>query len=168
MDNKNTTKYVIDANILMYFGIFIPRENHIEFWARMSRFIEERRIILLRDIADECKREPLKSWVQEQRQNIITPSDVVRRRAIAIENKYKLTTFEKGKMKSEADPVIIAYAEQNQYAIFSYETKRKPSGKSNKIPDVCKVLKVKCERQPYKVLKEIEFGTIGKNDEIEE
>lgn len=162
MDNNKTTKYVIDANILINFGIFTPMENHIRFWAKMSQLIQQGRIILLKEVAEECKFGPLKSWVWKQK---ITPTVDILNRSIDINNEYHLITEEGGIRKSEADPLIIAYAEKEKCTVFSYESKRKSKDEPNKIPDVCKYLNVRCIKWPSKFFKEIKFGTIGKIEE---
>lgn len=157
MHNMNTIRYVIDTNILINFKIFTPMEIHVKFWRQLSHSIEQGHIILLADVARECKSEPLKSWVRNQK---ITPTDDVKSEAIKINNKYKLITEKDGIKKSEADPVIIAYAQKRKYTVFSYESERKNSKKPYKIPDVCTALGVPFEKRTNKVLKEIDFKKI--------
>ncbi len=152
------TTYVIDTNILINWSIFTPMEFHTTFWKQLSDCIQSKQIIVIQDVADECKFGLLKGWVTEQ--TIIPIDDGVRQRAIEINDKYTLITQKSGSTKSEADPVIIAYAEKNHYGVFSYESKKKPFDNVNKIPDVCEDLDISCERWTAKILKEINFKEI--------
>ena len=156
--NQSKKSYVIDTNILINFRIFTPMSIHITFWKQLSEAVTNKTIVIIRDVADECKDREIEPWVN--RQEVTEISDDIRERAIEINNKYLLITEEDGIKKSKADPVIIAYAEKNQSVVFTQEAKRKSNSDPMKIPDVCNALSIRCERWPDKVFEDINFRKI--------
>ena len=151
--NQQNPAYVIDANILISFRIFTPMNIHKIFWRRLYAAIASGRIILIKDVAEECKYEPLKGWVAGVK--ITKINDDLRYRALEINNTYSLITERDGIVKSKADPVIIAYAEKNNCTVFTHEAKRKSEQDPMKIPDACDKLGVLCKRWPDQVLENI-------------
>ena len=149
--------YIIDTNILINFRIYTPMNIHIIFWEQLSEIIREGKIII-KDVADECTRRKLKNWVNKQR--IEQVPDGVYKRAAEINNKYQLITQEGQFKKSEADPVIIAYAEIHSGIVFTQEAKRKSDSEPRKIPDVCKALRIQYQRWPDNVFEDIKFKEI--------
>ena len=153
-------RYATDANILINFGIFLPFAYHKTFWNQLSEKVKEGEIIILDVIADECKRDTLKKWIEKQ--EIVKVDSPTKERALEINEKYGLiTTDSMGRIKSAADPELIAFAEIHKCAVFSYEAKRRLDTKQPmKIPDVCEKLRVPCKRWPDKVFKSISFQNI--------
>ena len=104
----------------------------------------------------------MKKWIEKQKQEIVKVDSPTKERASEINEEYGLiTTDSKGRIKSAADPELIAFAEINKCAVFSYES----GGGSNtkqpmKIPDVCKELGVPCKRLPNEVFESISFPNI--------
>ncbi len=164
-------QYVIDANILINFSIFAPPSTHKTFWMNMEEAVNTDKIIIIRDVADECKYGFINAWVEqfEATGKIINVNDKVKQRSLNINNTFKMITQVNNSSgqsisKSEADPVIIAYAEANKYIVFTREGEQwvglnKPLTSSHKqtmkIPAVCRELKVKLERSPENVLPNI-------------
>ena len=151
--------YIIDTNILINFRIFTPMNIHVTFWRQLSEAVENKAIIIIQDVADECtRRDELKIWVNKQKIEKVTQD--VRDRAFEIDNEYSLITQEKEIIKSEADPVIIAYAEKHSGIVFTRESKRKSKDMPMKIPDVCKALSIEYRRSPDHVFRNIKFKPI--------
>ncbi len=151
--NQQNSPYVIDTNILINFRIFTPMNIHKIFWSRLHAAIASGRIILIKDVAEECKDKDLKEWIAGVK--ITKINDDIRLRASEINNKYSLITEKAGVVKSEADPVIIAYAEVNDCIVFTYESNRRKKTDPMKIPDVCDELGMDYERVPVTVLENI-------------
>ena len=168
----NQRNYVIDTNILINFDIFTPQKIHKKFWANMEAAIDSGNIIIIKDVADECKHQSIKKLVDGLDANgkIVKVSSDIRARALEINDEFNMITTvgqdASGSpiIKSEADPVIIAYAEANKYTVFTRESKRGPRAnqslgstirKPMKIPAVCDALGVDCERSPVQVLPNI-------------
>ena len=149
--------YIIDTNILINFRIFTPMSVHVTFWKQFNEAVENGTIIIIREVADECKDSEINEWVKSQR---IIETDDVQKRAIEIDDKYHLITQKEGITKSAADPVIIAYAEKNNGIVFTREAKRKLDDTPMKIPDVCEALSIKYQRWPDQFFKNIKFKTI--------
>ena len=156
---KPEKPYVIDTNILINFDIFTPIQIHTTFWEQLSFAVKHGAIIIIEDVKNECKYGKVKNWVKEQK--IISVDNEIQNAAIKINNKYQLITYDdKGNKKSEADPVIIAYAKKNNCAVFTREQKRKSDEDAMKIPDVCDALGIDYERHPIKVFKKLNFKKI--------
>ena len=151
-------KYIIDTNILINFRIFTPIKFHKTFWKQLEECVNNDEIIILQDVADECKDSELSTWIK--RKKIEPVSHDIRNRANEINKQYPMITEIAQQMKSEADPVIIAFAEKNRYAVFTQEAPSKPGGGVYKIPDVCHKLGITCERWPNNVFTKIKFKTI--------
>ena len=146
--------YIIDTNILISFHIFTPMNIHVTFWDQLSEAVENGEIIIIREVVNECTKPPeIKKWVRSQK---IIETDDVHERATEINNEYRLITEKEGIKKSEADPIIIAYAEKNNGIVFTQEAENDPK----KMPDVCKALSIDCQRWPGQVFKDIKFKRI--------
>ena len=152
-------KYVIDTNILINFAIFAPMNFHKSFWKALEDQVTKQNIIIIDVVKKECKWDPLKSWVNRLGTYIVKTDDI-KDRAAEINNKYHLITETSEGPKSEADPVIIAYAAKIDAIVFSYEAKRKFETDAMKMPDVCEKLKIGYERRPAKVMEALKFDPI--------
>ena len=145
---------MIDTNILINFGIYTPPEIHVTFWGQFREVIKAGKITIIEDVAEECKSEFLQNLFAEQgiKDKVIKVDENVRKNAIDINHKYTMITKVGNRSKSEADPVIIAYAQSIDGCVFTAEGwSRKPGG-AMKIPMVCRKLGVPCIRLPGKVL----------------
>ena len=154
----NKEVYVVDANILISFGIFTPINIHKTFWSQLGSLIKKGSFVVIEDVAKECKYGDIAKWINTQ--NITEVSEDIRKESIEINNTYSLITQSGEQIKSEADPVIIAYAKLKECIVFTYEAKRRREEYPMKIPDVCEALGVEYQRWPNKVFKEIQFGEI--------
>ncbi len=172
MRTSNQTSYVIDTSVLINFGIFTPHNVHRTFWSRMEEAIDDGKIIIINEVADECTIDPIKQWIDVQRDagRVIKVNQQIYDRAEKINKKYHIVTEERNRKtgravtKSNADPVIIAYAENNKCTVFTRESDRAIKGgkqfsfsKENpgNIPVVCKRLGVPYARFPDEVLHKV-------------
>ncbi len=134
---------------------------HVAFWKQLSDMVAQKRIIIIDKVRDECKSDPLKTWVGQRKITKMSPE--MTKAAMDINNKYKLITPKNQISKSEADPYIIAYAREVKGIVFSYERKSKqgisPSG-YNKVPDVCEALNIDWVSKPSEAFEKMNFPTI--------
>lgn len=161
VSNPIKTKYLLDTNILVEFYRWKPMSLKLNefFWLEFTKKLENGEWVLLDVIVDEVKYEnDLKVWCKEQAKNgfVKKISDDDRKRAVAINSRYKMIDQYTG--KSTADTYLIAYAEKNSLGIFSRESGRVDTTKLYKIPDVCDVLHIKRLREPKAFLKAIGFN----------
>ncbi len=171
MVRHNQDSYVIDTNILINFGIFTPHNVHKKFWSSMEEALQNDKIIILEEVAYECKEGDLKIWIDEQRKagRVVSVNADIRARAMYINEEYQLLTYGTNKsgkrvQKSKADSIIIAYAENNKHTVFTWESDKQvkqmkrvvyPEYASMKIPAVCKALDIPYIRYPDQVLKKV-------------
>ena len=158
------TKYALDTNILINFEIFTPDQYHKNFWKELSRKVEQGQIVIIEDIANECRRGFVKKWVGSLRKakHITELDDRTRQAAIKINSQYKLTqSGASGRIKSQADAPLIAYARAHNLVVFTYEQKKRNPNDPNKIPDVCDQLAIKWMRWPKKVMGTLAFKDCG-------
>ncbi|MFA5095699.1 MAG: DUF4411 family protein [Candidatus Paceibacterota bacterium] len=153
----NDKKYIIDTNVLFGFSKWIPINLNKFFWDRLENSLREGKWILLDVVVDEIKYDlELKKWCKKQKRNGILKSitDNHRNRAVEINNIYKMIG-ENG--KSTIDTYLIAYAEDNDLAIFSMESFQVKENSLLKIPDVCQKLHIPVIKRPVKFLETIGF-----------
>jgi Domain of unknown function (DUF4411) len=157
--NKKTV-YVLDTNILINFGLFVPVRLNPVFWDRLETLLIAGDWVLLDAVVGEVKHgNNLKAWCKKQTQNghVKTIETKHKIRGAQINNQYQMVA--QHSFKSEVDTYIIAYAEEHGLGVFTREGYRDVSDPAAlyKIPDVCKELGIKFERIPEKFLKEIGF-----------
>ena len=155
-------KYVIDANILISFHIFTPEHYHRNFWNELERQIAGGHIIILDEIANECKNQALKNWLTAlKKQGLITAVNAeIRQLALQLNKKHKMiTTDAAGRIKSQADIYLLAYAQKHNLSVFSYEGKRRNPQEPPKIPDVCTAEGIHYERIPSPVMRQLGFAS---------
>ena len=153
--SKSSPRIIIDTNILIGFNDYAPQNIHPIFWKRLSKVVEDDKIIIIKNVALECKFGYIKYWLESPviSKKIIEVEPSVERRATQINEQYKMTTIAGGRKKSKADSRVIAYAESRKGSIvFSAEAPRKSIRRPMKMPDVCKILGVPYERWPRVVL----------------
>ncbi len=151
-------RYIIDTNILINFKIFTPMKIHEIFWKQLGECIKKGEIVLIQDVANECKDRELKGWVFKQK--IEKVSNDIKDRANEINKEYPIITVLDQQTKSEADPIIIAYAEQNNCCVFTREADEDPKNGIYKIPAICKKLNIDFQRWPNKVFDNLRFKRI--------
>lgn len=160
-ENTDNLPYLLDANILMGFDIWLPIElsTNKVFWVALEEALKSKKWILLDVVVNEVKHEgSLKDWCKKQKQAgyISELGDTNRNRGIEINDKYPM--IDETTRRSETDTYIIAYAEDKKLRILSREGPKKPTEKLYKIPDVCRILGVACTRNPLVFYKDIGYG----------
>ena len=153
--SKSSPRIIIDTNILIGFNDYAPQNIHINFWKQLTKVVEDDKIIIIKDVALECKFGYVYTWLNQYPINskIIEIESHVRARAKNINKQYGLTTYSGGQIKSKADSRVIAYAEAYKGSIvFSAETPQRYPDRPMKIPDVCRELNIPYERWPRVVL----------------
>lgn len=160
MSTPKKQRYVLDTNILINFGLFAPISFNKSFWNRLEALLDSGDWILLDVVVGEIKyNNDLIAWCKKQKVDgrVTSIDDSHKLRAIAINNQYKM--IDTKTFKSEVDTFIIAYAEDKKLTIFTREGYKDPLDPKAlyKIPDVCKLLKVRFERLPEMFLKNIGY-----------
>lgn len=158
MTPTNAPVFVLDANVLIDLGIWLPIPLHSVFWAKFQQSLAKGEWALLDVVADEIRYDKdLKQWCADQKQAGLmrSISDDHRNRAVEINNRYKMIDDTTG--NSTTDTYVVAYAEANNMTVFTRETHRENSTKLYKIPDVCDALKVSWIRVPREFFEAIGF-----------
>ena len=160
-DTENPIVYILDANILMGFDTWMPIELNVNksFWILLEESLKDKKWILLDAVVDEVRYEgDLKEWCKKQKNagRMVRLSDDNRNRGIEINDKYPI--IDEVTRRSQTDPYIIAYAEENKLKVLSREGPKKLTEKLNKIPDVCRMVGVGCERNLLVFYKHIGYG----------
>ncbi len=154
-------KYVIDANILISFHIFTPGYYHQNFWNELERQVARGNIIILEEISNECKNQFLRKWLNalKKKSLITTVNNEIRQIALQLNAKHKIiTTDAAGRIKSEADTYLLAYAQKHNLTVFTYEGNRRNPQDHPEIPDVCKAEGINYERMPSPVMRQLGFA----------
>lgn len=160
MTTSKQKNYVLDTNILINFGLFVPLKLNKDFWNKMEATLQVGQWVLLDVVVQEIKyNQELMNWckVQIGAGRVQKIEDIHRMRAVEINNLYPM--IDQTTQKSEADTYILAYAETKELCVFSRESKKdqlKPDA-LYKIPDVCGKLDISCERVPEKFLTNLGF-----------
>ena len=149
------TNYAIDANILINLHIFAAQEYHPQFWSRLADMVNQGRVVIIQDIAQECRDKPLKEWLKQVKVTKIDQATALR--AVAINNQYPIITVVNGQIKSKADPRLIACAQAKSLHVLTYEQGRRHPRQPYKIPDVCQKLNIPCERFISKAMKTLKL-----------
>mgnify|MGYP001607131821 CR=1 FL=1 len=151
--------YVLDANILFGFSLWIPRYLNKIFWTKLEESLQNGEWILLDVVVGEIKYDNggLKKWCEEQRKKSLIKiiSDNHKNRGVEINTIYKMV--DETTQKSTVDTYLIAYAEANKLVVFSREAYRTNNEDLYKIPDVCKVLSIQMIRDPKEFIEAIGY-----------
>ena len=156
------SKYVIDANILISFHIFTPGAYHQKFWNELERQVAAGNITVLEEIANECKDPFLQTWLAGLKQKglITKVNNDVRQRALQLNAKHQIVTIDStGRIKSQADTYLLAYAQKHNLSIFTYESSRRNPQDPPKIPDVCQAEGINYQRFPFPVMRQLAFSS---------
>jgi hypothetical protein len=152
-------KYILDANVLFGFSLWLPIELNREFWATLEESLRRGDWVLLDVVVGEVKFDNggLKKWCEKQSKNGLVKniSDDHKNRAIEINNTYKM--IDEFTQKSTVDTFLIAYAEEQKLVVFSREGRRINENGLYKIPDVCDILKIQVTRSPKVFLEAIGY-----------
>lgn len=162
MNPASNVKYILDTNILIGLDLWLPIQKFPKFWGKMSNSLQEGKWLLLDVVVAEINKyqnkNPLAGWCKQKRiDGLITDTTEFIDRSVEIHDTYPI--IDEINKKSEADPVIIAFAESNPgiYRIFTRESHKGQNDKLHKIPDVCRAVGVKYNRQVGEFYEHIGF-----------
>lgn len=162
MDNlHNTKKYVLDTNILINLKVFLPPSKFGLFYKKLFITIESKKVILLDCVYEELKRgqnKELNSFLADCKNNgLIENTTSLIEKSVEINDKYKM--IDEISKKSQADPVILAYCNQDNInnILLTREGYKKLSDELYKIPDVCKELNIKYDRKMNNFYEHIDY-----------
>jgi len=157
--SQEKSVYILDANILFGFSLWMPMSLNKIFWLKLEESLKNGDWILLDIVVGEVKYDNggLKKWCDDQRKKGLVKSigDEHKNRGVEINNTYKM--IDETSLKSTVDTYLIAYAEANKFIIFTREAFRTNTTNLFKIPDVCKVLNVNMIRAPQEFLEAIGY-----------
>lgn len=159
MTDTPKKRYILDTNMLIGFGFWIPISLNKFFWNKFSEYLKNAEWILLDVVTDEVKyKGDLRDWCKQQRQigTVCPLGDDCRTRAAEINNQYKM--IDDVTKRSTVDTYVIAYAEKNNLIVLSREGNRKNQTELFKIPDVCGALNIQCVRDPKVFLEAMNFS----------
>lgn len=151
--------YLLDANILFSFSLWIPIDLNKNFWDKLEESLQNGDWILLDVVIAEIVHDNygLRKWCDTQKKKglVTTIEDDTKDRGVEINNKYKM--IDETTQKSTVDTYLIAYAEEHQMIVFSREGFRISNIELYKIPDVCRALNIQMIRRPKRFFDDIGF-----------
>lgn len=139
-----TEKYVFDSNIFINLQQRQPRDIYPSVWGKIDDLMESGIVISSQEVYDELERgdDALSEWAKTRKECFL-PSDIpIQERVRKILSEYR-GLVEGGKKRNNADPFVIALAQELQCSVVTEE------GRSNsiiapKIPNICDIYKVPC------------------------
>ncbi len=159
MSDLQKRVYLLDANVLFEFSLWLPMVLQIGFWKKLEESLKNGDWVLIDVVVEEIRydNDGLKKWCKDQEKNglVSTISEENRNRAIEINNSYKI--IDETSQNSATDTYILAYAEEHKLTIFTRESYRKSTQHRYKIPDICDALNIKHERLPRVFMNAIGF-----------
>lgn len=158
----SSTRYILDTNILINLNDWLPVDKFPKFWDRMEKSLKDDKWVLLDVVVAEILKykgkDNISNWCKKQKvSGFVKITNHLLYRSVEINDKYKI--IDEVAQKSTADPIILAFAEQNKsdYKIFTREGYKKDGEKLMKIPDVCRDMNIKYLRQVSEFYEHIEF-----------
>lgn len=136
-------KYVFDSNVFIGLQQRQPRDIYPSVWNKIDELIDNGTIISSREVYDELSvgDDALAEWAKEKKDSF-WPSEVSIQQRVRIILTEHRGLVEGGKKKNNADPFVIALAQENKCAVVTEEV-RTNNPLSPKIPDVCEKYGVK-------------------------
>ena len=150
--NSHSKKYVLDTNIFSNLEIYLPPNMFVRFYEIFFEAIKSKKVILLDCVYLELKKykngdRELRNFLKKCYVNkLIISTDHLLNRSAEINDKYSM--IDEINRKSNADPIIIAFCEQDKSnnVLLTREGWRKNNQELFKIPDVCKILNITFNR----------------------
>lgn len=131
-------RYVFDSNIFIGLERRQPRDLYPSVWKKLDELMDNGTIISSMEVLDELSTgdDDLLIWAKNKKESFL-PSDVSlqqRVRKILAEDR---TLVEGGKKKNNADPFVIALAQEKSCIVVTEETRSGNPNVAPKIPDIC-------------------------------
>ncbi len=162
---KSVKKYILDTNILINLKVFLPPSKFKLFYEKLFTATENKKVVLLDCVYGELKKgsnQELDSFLEDCKKNALVEATIhLIQNSAEINDKYPM--IDQVSKKSEADPVIIAYCNQDPASniLLTREGYRRGVSELYKIPDVCKEMGIKFERSMNKFYEHIEYKEGG-------
>lgn len=158
-------KYILDTNILINLKVFLPPSRFKLFYKKLFIATVNIKVVLLDCVYEELKKgnnKELNSFLADcQNANLVESTVHLIAYSVEVNDKYKM--IDEISKKSQADPIIIAYCNQDSInnVLLTREGYKKPSDELYKIPDVCTKMNIKCERSMNNFYEHIDYKEVG-------
>ena len=138
------TVYIFDSNIFINLQRRQPIDVYPSVWEKISDLMKNGVIISSREVFDEIAigDDMLVEWVKQRKEYFIQSEVNLQNRVRAILRDHR-GLVEGGKKKNNADPFVIALA-QEYGGIIVTEEARSNSVQAPKIPNVCDEYNIEC------------------------
>ena len=136
-------KYVFDANIFINLQRRQPIDIYPSVWLKIEELMQDGTVISSREVFDELARgeDVLFEWAKIRKEYFL-PSDVpVQERVRTILSEHR-GLVEGGKKINNADPFVIALAQEKDCIVVTEETRTR-NNLTPKIPDICEAYGMK-------------------------
>lgn len=131
-------KYVFDSNIFIGLERRQPRDVYPSVWKKIDELMEDGTIISSAEVFDELSLgdDTLSTWAKSRKESFL-PSEISlqeRVRKILAEDRGLV---EGGKKRNNADPFVIALAQEKYCVVVTEEARSNNPSTAPKIPDIC-------------------------------
>lgn len=137
-------KYVFDSNIFINLHQRQPRDIYPSVWNKIDELMANGTIISSREVYDELTRsdDSLSEWAKSKKEYFLPSEIPIQERVSKILSEHR-GLVEGGKKQNNADPFVIALAQENNCALVTEEC-RSNSLVAPKIPNICDAYGVTC------------------------
>ena len=137
-------KYVFDSNIFINLHQRQPRDIYPSVWNKIDELMANGTIISSREVYDELTRsdDSLSEWAKSKKEYFLPSEIPIQERVRKILSEHR-GLVEGGKKQNNADPFVIALAQENNCELVTEEC-RSNSLVAPKIPNICDAYGVTC------------------------
>jgi hypothetical protein len=139
--------YIVDTSAFIHMGQSYPEDVFPTLWAKLEELIgRDGRVRSPEQVHDELKAgaDSIARWADSKHSTLFVPEDggLLERVREILRDFPRLVDSDSS--IPEADPFVIALAEQYGWMVVTMERRSKPDEKRQRIPDVCAGRKVGC------------------------
>jgi len=142
------TVYVLDTSSIRVFSNYYP-SRFPAFWTNLANYVNERRMISVREVYNELDRQSTKphldEWAKNNKQIFLLPTE---REMAFVARLFEVPHFQQLVGAKQialgmpvADPFVIASAHERDGCVISEESSKANAGK---IPNVCAQFEIDC------------------------
>jgi len=145
-ENANSQVYVIDtSSILDWLKRYYSNDVFPALWDKVHDLIAEERLIAPYEVYKEIQvgGDEITKWASKHEEMFVAPSDSEQSFVGDMISNSKVTTPKKTKSGLWADPWVVAMAKEKEAIVITGEQARNVFPAS-RIPDVCKLYKIRC------------------------
>lgn len=130
-------KYVFDSNIFINLQQRQPRDIYPSVWSKIDELMDDGTIISSREVYDELSLgdDALSAWAKTRQESFLPSEISVQERVREILKEHR-GLVEGGKKRNNADPFVIALAQEKDCIVVTEEG-HSNSEQSPKIPNIC-------------------------------